>query len=146
MRTKIIAVPACLLALGLIAGCGGDDPAAEPTSTPTVTTTSPSPTLTQSPTQSPTPTDEPGVVIEATIRGNDLEPNGKRVAVPLGEPITIVVKADRAGELHVHTTPEQELAYAKGTTRLELAPITTPGLYEVEDHVAEKLLVSLEVS
>jgi hypothetical protein len=144
MRTKIFAASTLVLAMCLLAGCGDDGASADPTPTPTVTTTTPSETPTQS--SSPTPTKEPGVVIKATIRGNDLDPNGERVAVPLGEPITILVDADRAGELHVHTTPEQELAYGAGKTRLELEPITTPGLYEVEDHIAEKLLVSLEVS
>ena len=137
MRIKTLAASAaCFLALGLLAGCGDDEqPSTEPTNSSTPTDT---------PTQSTT--DEPGVVINATIRGDDIDPNGERLDVKLGEPITIVVDADREGELHVHSTPEQELEYAKGQTTLELDPITTPGIVDIEDHVADKVLVSLEVS
>jgi len=138
MRKTLTLLPAVVLALVVLAGCGDDDPGSTPTPTPSTT-----PTGTD--TTSPTPTEDPGVVIEATIRGDELDPNGERVDVKLGEPITIVVDADRAGELHVHSDPEQELEYAKGTTRLELDPITVPGIVEVEDHVADKLLVSLLV-
>lgn len=144
MRKTLTLVPALVLALGLLAGCGDDDPTTTPTETQT-STASATPTETSTPTPTPTPTEEPGVVIQATIRGDDLDPNGERVEVPLGEPITIVVDADHAGELHVHSDPEQELAYKKGTTRVEIAPITVPGIVEVEDHDADKLLVSLLV-
>ena len=140
MRKTLTLLPALVLALGVLAGCGDDEPSTTPPETTTPTTSS-SPTETST----PTPTEDPGVVIEATIRGEDLVPNGERVEVPLGEPITIVVDADHAGELHVHSDPEQELEYQKGTTRLELAPITIPGIVEVEDHGADKLLVSLLV-
>ncbi|HET7736726.1 MAG TPA: hypothetical protein VFK52_12165 [Nocardioidaceae bacterium] len=142
MRRTLTVVPALVLSLGALTGCGDDDPATSG-ETPTPTTTSVTPTETT--TTTPTPTEDPGVVIEATIRGEELDPNGERVEVPLGEPITIVVDADHAGELHVHSDPEQELAYQKGTTRLEIAPITVPGIIEVEDHGADKLLVSLLV-
>lgn len=141
MRKTLTLVPALVLSLGVLAGCGGDEPTTTPTTTPTPTTSS----TTSTETTTPTPTEDPGVVIQATIRGEDLDPNGERVEVPLGEPITIVVDADHAGELHVHSDPEQELAYQKGTTRLEIAPITVPGIIEVEDHDADKLLVSLLV-
>ena len=141
MRKTLTLVPALVLSLGVLAGCGGDEPTTTPTTTPTPTTSSTTPTETTT----PTPTEDPGVVIQATIRGEDLDPNGERVEVPLGEPITIVVDADHAGELHVHSDPEQELAYQKGTSRLEIAPIRFPGIIEVEDHDADKLLVSLLV-
>jgi len=140
MRKIPIAATACVLVLGgLLAGCGDDgDSAGEPT--PTQSTAS-----SQTPSSSP-PTPTPaGTVINATIRGNDLEPNGERIKVGVGEEITINIDADRAGELHVHSTPEQELEYPKGTSTVKLT-LTTPGIVEIEDHVADKVLVSLEVS
>ena len=144
MRKTPLALSACLLVLGgLLAGCGDDNGAAnDPTPTPTETTGGPTETPTTTPSETAAPT---GTVIDATIRGNDLEPNGERVKVKVGEEITINVDADRAGELHVHSSPEQELEYAKGKTTLHLT-IKTPGIVEVEDHVADKVLVSLEVS
>lgn len=142
-RTLSLTLATAVLALGSLAGCAEDD---EPSTKPTPTTSSSStPTPSGSPSATATPTVD-GVVIRATIRGDELDPNGERVKVPLGEPITIVVDADRAGELHVHSAPEQELEYGKGITRVTLDPITIPGIIEVEDHVADKLLVSLEVS
>jgi hypothetical protein len=144
MRTPAVALSACLLAVALLAGCSDDDGGAtsEPTNSPAATT-SPSETPTSSP--SGTATEEAGLVIDATIRGDDLEPNGERVEVGLGETVTINIDSDRAGELHVHSTPEQELPYKKGMTTVELS-FDTPGIIEIEDHVADKVLVSLQVS
>jgi hypothetical protein len=144
MRSTTGALSAALLAVCLLAGCGGDDSGDASEPTPTATSTpSDTPTTTQSPT--PSPTEPAGVVIDATIRGDDIEPNGERVKVGLGEPVTINIDADRAGELHVHSTPEQELPYKVGKTTVELS-FDTPGIIDVEDHVSDKLLVSLQVS
>jgi len=141
MPKSALALSACVLTLTLLTGCGDDEPSATPP-TPTVSST-PSPTPTPTPT--PTPSEEPGLVINATIRGNDIEPNGERIQAEVGEEITINVDADRPGELHVHSVPEQELAYGAGQTTLKLT-IDTPGVVDVEDHVADKVLVSLQVS
>ena len=73
-----------------------------------------------------------------------MTPNGERVSVPLGEEIDLVVTADAPGELHVHSTPEQELAYRAGTTTLPLV-IDQPGVVEVESHDLEITVVQLEV-
>jgi hypothetical protein len=121
MRKRLFALSACLLVIGgLTAGCGGKDK----------TGTTPTPTST---------------VVNATIRGNDIEPNGKRIPVKVGEDITINVDSDRDGELHVHSSPEQHLEYKKGKTTFHVS-IKTPGIVDIEDHVADKVLVSLEVS
>ena len=74
-----------------------------------------------------------------------MTPNGERVAVDAGQPIEIVVKADAPGELHVHSTPEQELAYGTGTTTLKLT-LDEPGVVDVESHHLEVVIVQLEVS
>jgi hypothetical protein len=128
MRNTPLALSACLLVLGgLTAGCSDNSKASNE---PTPTTTS---------------TPDAGTVIDATIRGNDIQPNGKRLQVKVGEDITVNVDSDRAGELHVHSVPEQELPYTKGKTTLHVQ-IKTPGIVDIEDHVADKVLVSLEVS
>ena len=62
-----------------------------------------------------------------------------------GQPIELKVTADKAGEIHVHSDPEQELAYDKGTSTVEIKPIDQPGIVEVESHVLEKTIVQLEV-
>jgi hypothetical protein len=142
MRLSAFALSACALALTLLAGCGDDEPSARPEPTSSESST-PSATPTETPT--PSPTEDPGLVIDATIRDNDIEPNGKRFQAKVGEEITINIDADRAGELHVHSVPEQTLAYDAGKSTLKLT-IDTPGVVDVEDHGADKVLVSLQVS
>jgi hypothetical protein len=79
-----------------------------------------------------------------TIEGDEIVPAGERVQVTAGEPVHIVVVSDRERELHVHSSPEQQLAYVAGTTELDVT-IDKPGIVEIEDHVAEVLIVQLEV-
>ena len=82
--------------------------------------------------------------IDITIDGDSVTPNGDRVEVGVNQPIELVVKADEAGEIHVHSDPEQELKYGVGTTTLPLE-IDKPGVVEVESHALEKTIVQLEV-
>ena len=82
--------------------------------------------------------------IDITIDGDSVTPNGDRVEVGVKQPIELVVKADEAGEIHVHSDPEQELKYGVGTTTLPLE-IDKPGVVEVESHALEKTIVQLEV-
>jgi hypothetical protein len=108
--------------VGLLAGCGEDEPTEGSDGTTTDSQT-----------------------IEITFSGDTVEPNGERVEVKAGEEITLQVKADEPGELHVHSNPEQELPYAAGTNTLKLT-IDEPGVVEVESHELEKVIVQLEVS
>ena len=61
-----------------------------------------------------------------------------------GKPINLHIVADKPGELHVHSSPEQEIEYAAGTTDKTLT-IDQPGVVEVESHDLDKLIVQLEV-
>ena len=136
---------AALVTAGLLlaGGCGDDDPpeADDPAPSPSATTTPP----TSEPTTTPTPSPEPdGQVIEITIEGDSVTPNGDRVEVKAGEPIELHMTADQPGELHVHSSPEQELAYDAGTSTLTLT-IDQPGIVEVESHDLGKVIVQLEV-
>jgi hypothetical protein len=72
-------------------------------------------------------------------------PNGERVDVAVGQPVEFVVTADAPGEIHVHSDPEQQLEYEKGTTILKLKGFKTAGIIEVESHALEKTIVQLEV-
>jgi hypothetical protein len=55
------------------------------------------------------------------------------------------ITADRAGELHVHSTPEQELEFDEGESHVELT-FDHPGVVEVEDHESGKVILQLQVS
>lgn len=148
MRRAVVATAA--LAVLALSGCAGSDEtftAAE--ETPASSTANESPDASESPADSPSDDSakEPevsGQVIEIEIKGDEIEPMGKRVEVAVGEPITLKVESDRAAELHVHSSPEQELEVEKGESRLSLT-IKTPGIVDVEEHDSSAVVLQLEV-
>jgi plastocyanin len=83
--------------------------------------------------------------IHITVRGDKITPNGERVKVGTGQTVRFEVRSDHPGELHVHSTPEKELAFKKGTTRFSIR-IDKPGIVDVEDHAADTVVLQLEVS
>ncbi len=142
-----IALLASALALGVtlpmtLAGCGSEEPTTEqPTDPPTSSTPEETPDETPDETSEPP---EPEVrEIEVTFEG-DQAPPVERVQLEVGEEVELVVTSDQPGELHVHSAPEQTLAYGTGTTRLPLT-IDRPGVVEVERHEPEALVLQLEV-
>ena len=114
-----------VLALGLTAcGDGGD---ADP------------PASTQS-----SSTDGDSVAVTVTREGDTFTPNGERVELGVDQTLVLTITADEAGEFHVHSTPEQEIEYAAGTTDKTLT-IKQPGVVDVESHDLDLLIVQLEV-
>jgi hypothetical protein len=109
-------VTAALAVLVLVTGCGDDE--------------KPAPSGTKT--------------IDITFSDGSVTPQGERIDVQAGQPVELLVKADEAGEIHVHSSPEQELEYGEGTTSLKLT-IDKPGIVEVESHTLEKTILQLEV-
>ncbi len=125
MRMSLVAAPlALVLALGLTA-CGSDD--ADP------------PATSQGATK-----DGDQVAVTVTRKGDDFTPNGERVELGVDQTLVLTIDADTAGELHVHSTPEQEIEYDAGTSEHELV-IDRPGVVEVESHEPDVVLLQLEV-
>jgi hypothetical protein len=83
--------------------------------------------------------------IDITIKDGGVTPNGSRVRVDVGRALTLHIVADRAGELHVHASPEQEIAFPAGTSTERLT-IDRPGIVDVEDHELDQVVVQLQVS
>ena len=83
--------------------------------------------------------------IEVTFKGDSVTPNGDRVKVGVGTPVVLKISADKPGEIHVHSTPEQEIPYPAGDST-EKVTIDKPGIVDVESHHLEKTIVQLEVS
>ena len=142
-QSKGWATLAATLTIGLglvLTGCAEDaepaDPAASATSTPT-----PSESASETPTDAATPEAQ---TIDIAISGDTVDPSGERVEAKVGEEIILHVTADAPGEIHVHSTPEQELTYEAGTTDLPLT-IDQPGLVDVESHTLDLVIVQLEV-
>ena len=82
--------------------------------------------------------------IHITIKGGKVTPNGDRVKATVDKPITLHIDADSAGEIHVHSTPEQEIEFPKGTSTKKLT-IKQPGIIDVEDHKLNQVIVQLQV-
>ena len=116
---KIATLVTAVASVLLVAGCGGDAQPKAPSTKP--------------------------LVVQVTFDHDTVEPQGKRIDVNVGQPVILEVTADKPGEIHVHSSPEQELKYTVGKSTLELEPIDKPGLVEVESHSLEKQIVELEV-
>ncbi len=86
-----------------------------------------------------------GTTVDITIKDGDVTPKGGRVKASVGQPVTLHIVADAPGEIHVHSTPEQEIEFGRGTSTKKLT-ITRPGIVDVEDHAADQVIVQLEVS
>ena len=90
-------------------------------------------------------TDSSGTqTIDVTFEGDTVDPQGAKVEVKAGEPVKLHITADKAGEIHVHSSPEQEIEYSSGTTDKTLE-LDQPGVVEVESHSLDKLILQLEV-
>jgi hypothetical protein len=113
-----------LVAFLVLAGCGGDDSSSKAT--------------TKKDTGG-------GIVIDVTFKDGKVTPQGASIKVKAGKPIKLHIVADKPGELHVHSSPEQHIDFKAGSTEKTLT-IKQPGVVDVEIHSLDKLVVQLEVS
>lgn len=147
MRTVLAIGTAGALA-ALLTACGAIDESADtqPTATLSLVTETPIPTVGTTATNEPEPTSlaVAGPVVEVTIDGDTVIPKGDRIDAKVGQPVTFIVTSDRAGGLHVHSSPEQSPEFEKGTTTIEVT-VDKPGIVEVEEHESDALIVQLEV-
>lgn len=84
-------------------------------------------------------------VIAITFAGGRVTPIAESVDVNVGQTVVLDITADVAGEIHVHSTPEQHVEYGVGHTQVPLNAITLPGTIEVESHSLEKTILILQV-
>ncbi|WP_435745992.1 hypothetical protein [Nocardioides sp. SYSU DS0663] len=82
--------------------------------------------------------------IEVTFEDGTVTPSGERVEVDVDGEVELVVQAEEAGEIHVHSNPEQLLEYGPGTTTLPIT-LDQPGVVEVESHELGQVIVQLQV-
>ena len=141
MHARNMLAAALLLAVVGLAVCASKDDATEDPTGPTETPTSTSPSTTTSATSEPT---DDGQVIEITIKGDTVSPNGKKVDVEVGKPVTLDITSDAPGELHLHSTPEQEIEFNAGQST-HTVTFDRPGVVVVESHQLEKVIVQLQV-
>jgi hypothetical protein len=128
-----------VLALGLAAcGDGGDD---EPAATPD--SSSPSASTSEGAGEGAS-ADGDSAAVTVTREGDTFTPNGERVELEVGQTLDLTITSDVAGEFHVHSTPEQEIAYDAGTSEHQIT-IDRPGVVEVESHEPASIVLQLEV-
>lgn len=85
-----------------------------------------------------------GQSLAITVKGDAVTPTNKRIEVKLDQPLTITVRSDRSGELHVHSSPEQHIEFEAGTTTHKIT-LKVPGVVELEEHKSDTLVAQLEV-
>lgn len=83
-------------------------------------------------------------IIKIRFADGKVTPSGDRIEVETGQEVQFVVAADEAGEIHVHSDPEQELEYDEGEKVFKLE-FDKPGVVEVESHDLDQIIVQLEV-
>lgn len=86
-----------------------------------------------------------GTVIDVVVTATSVAPTGGTASVGVGKPVTFKITASVAGELHVHSTPEQHIEFPAGTSKVTLT-FQVPGTIEVEDHALNRQIVQIQVS
>ena len=141
--------------LGLaLAGCtSAPSETASPTATPEVTSAAPSGASSASPSASTSASATPSaaateaaseVTIDITIAKGQVNPNGKKLDIQVGQQIVLNVTSDEDDEIHAHTPGDgYELEVSAGKKVTGSFTITSPGSYEVESHHLEKTIVIL---
>lgn len=84
------------------------------------------------------------LVIEVDIEGDRVTPVAQAVQLEVGQTLEIDVTSDRSGELHVHSSPEQEFEFDEGSSEFQVT-LDKPGSVDVEEHVSDELVVRVLV-
>jgi hypothetical protein len=131
-RTFIALATTAVLALS---GCGGDEPSTS------------GPSASESSASGQTSTSKPAngaTQVDVTIEGDDVTPVAQAVQIGVGETVVLNITSDRAGELHVHSSPEQELEFEAGSSQLQVT-LDKPGSVDIEEHESDSLIVRVLV-
>lgn len=134
MRRQILVVSAGFAAAALsLAGCSRSTSTAEAS-------------VTASPIPATAAVTAPGgTVIDISITRSSVTPTGGTASVGIGKPVTFRISATVAGQIHVHSSPEQHIVFPVGTSKVTLT-FNVPGTIEVEDHALNRQIVQIQVS
>lgn len=120
MRRLIASVAVLVSTLAVTSGCGDDE-------------------------QPPSGNGEP-VSIEINFEDGTVSPRSAERTIPRGSDIELVIEADQPGELHVHSSPEQQIDYGVGTTTIPVKLSNQPpGVVDIESHQLDVIVIRLEI-
>jgi len=86
-----------------------------------------------------------GPTVDIVIKDGKVTPQGKRVDVKAGTPVTLHITSDADEEIHVHSDPEHEYEVKPGDDVTKSFTIDTPGQVAVEAHHLDATIVQLVV-
>lgn len=85
-----------------------------------------------------------GTVIDVSVTATSVTPTGGTASVGIGKPVTFRITSTVAGQIHVHSSPEQHIVFPVGTSTVTLR-FDVPGTIEVEDHALDRQIVQIQV-
>jgi hypothetical protein len=133
-RSLIVLAASAALALS---GCGGNDPdSAAPAAS--------SEHSDHGSSQEPDTSGAAAATVDVTIEGDEVTPVAQAVEIGVGETVLLNITSDRSGELHVHSSPEQEFEFESGTSAVEVT-LDQPGTVDIEEHESDALIVRVLV-
>ena len=131
-RRPLLALAALPVLLPVLVGCGGTAATTGGTS-PGTSASSGSGTATSC-----------GTGLQITVKGSTVTPAPGTTEVKAGCQVDLTVTADRTSEVHVHVIELEKPITAGQPLHITFTP-TQPGVYEVELHDPDLLLVKLAV-
>lgn len=145
-RRSVLAPAVAVLLLALTACAEAQPVPTSPTAPPTSQTPT-SGTATSDAASPGTTPSGPGAearTLEITVAGGAVQPPPTQVDLAVGETLTLVVTSDRDSVLHAHGFEAETPVPAGRPTSVQLTG-TAPGVYEVELHDPDLLLLQVAV-
>lgn len=133
----------------LLAGCAATPAApsgpAAPATSGAATPSAATPTASSSPQTSAPETSAAAQVIEISLKGGKVTPNGDRVTLAKGTVLRLVITSDHDDEVHVHGY-DVEIAVKSGKSVTKDITLDQVGRFEVESHEPAFTILQLVVS
>ena len=146
-RSWISAAAAVLV----LAGCSTEEPDIEVATSPEPTTSvtasgasKPDSTSTRKPAEPSASTAEKASTAFITIGPDSVTPIAEQLDLAVDAPLILDITSSRAAELHVHSSPEQEIEVKPGHKTVELT-FDKPGTVDVEEHESGSLILRVLV-